>query len=53
MIQTVVDQYLDDIDKASIADGKYLQYNDVTKKFEFSDIEAVVPDDLVIDGEEF
>ena len=46
-------KYLDDIDKASIADGKYLQYNDVTKKFEFSDIEAVVPDDLVIDGEEF
>jgi len=46
-------KYLDDIDKASIADGKYLQYNDDTGKFEFSDIEAVVPDDFVIDGEEF
>jgi hypothetical protein len=31
-------RYLDDVDKATIGDGKYLNYNATTKKFQFSTI---------------
>lgn len=31
-------RYLDDIDRPSIYDGRYLRYNDIKKKFEFAEI---------------
>jgi len=46
-------KYLDDIDRASIADGKYLKYNNTTGKFEFDQISATIGEDFIIDGEEY
>lgn len=34
-------RWLDDIDRTTIADGKYLRYNSTTKKFEFATVAAV------------
>ena len=42
-------RWLDDVDRSTISHGLFLRYNDTKKKFEFTDVDAVIADQIQSD----